>query len=283
MNVSAGVIAHNDEKNIAELLLEISREKQVREIIVVSSGSTDKTNSIIERLNLSKVKLIKESVRRGKAHAINIFLKKSKEDVLLLVSADVLPKRGSIRKIIEPLKKPDIGICASRPVPAHIEDSIIGHTIRLQWYLHHRISLDNPKFGEMIAFKKVFTKINKTSVDEEYIAAVIKNLGYKLKYCPDAIVINRPPKTIQDLVKQRRRIYCGHLELRNTTGYKTPTLSNTRVLVYLLKEARLRHIKRLHLTLISVVIETYSRFLGFFDFLTNKEKHYKWEIAKSAK
>jgi biofilm PGA synthesis N-glycosyltransferase PgaC len=57
---------------------------------VVSSGSTDRTDEIVQKLaeKDARIKLISEKERKGKAHALNLLLRKAKGEILVVVSAD---------------------------------------------------------------------------------------------------------------------------------------------------------------------------------------------------
>ena len=119
MDVSIGIIAYNEEKNIKKLIQSLLNQKlknvKIKEIIVVSSGSTDKTNKIVK--DFKKVKLIIQKKRLGKASGINQFLKAAKSKILVLSSADIIPKKKTIEKLCFPLKNKKIGICGSKPIP----------------------------------------------------------------------------------------------------------------------------------------------------------------------
>ena len=66
------------------------------------------------------------------------------------------------------------------------------------------------------------------------IEAVSEQLGYRLVYEPKAIVYNRGPTTVRDFLRQRRRIYAGHLRVAEQQGYAAPTMKSSRVLRALL-------------------------------------------------
>lgn len=280
MKVSIGIMAHNEEKNIARLINAIKnqnlKEIKVAEIIVVSSGSTDKTNEIVKKTK--KAKLIIEKERKGKTSAINLFLKEAKSDYIVLISADVIPRRDTIEKLCLPLKNEEIGIVASRPIPVK-EDTFINKIIQTQWLLHHRISSIKPKYGEAIAFRNIIKKIRNTAADEEHIAMLIHKKGFRGHYARNSVVFNKGPETISDFLKQRRRIYSGHIVLKNKSKYEATSLNNHIILKETLRILKLSNI----FTIISsALLEMIGRTLGLIDIIIGKN-HYIWKISKTTK
>ena len=280
-------MAFNEEKNIGRLLKALLNQKikkiKIKEIFIVSSGSVDKTNEIVKKFSKKNkiIKLIIETKRRGKALAINSFIKTASSKILVLESADTLPREDSIEKLCIPLLRKNVGICVSHPIPINKKDSLMGFTVNLLWSLHHKISLKSPKFGELIAFKNIIKAISNTAVDEECIAMLIQKKGLLAKYVPDAIVFNKGPTTIQDFLRQRRRIYCGHLELKKESHYEVPTISNFNILKNLISYLDINP-KHLIWTFGAVMLEMYARLLGMIDFYSRKD-HAVWKIAESTK
>lgn len=289
INCSLGITAHNEEANIEALLNRILDQElqnvDIREIIVVSSGSTDATEDIVRSFmdREPRLRLLVEEERLGKASAINLFLQHQSERVLVICSADLLPKDDAIEKLISPFTDPEMGMTSSRPVPVNDPDTFMGFTAHLLWGLHHEINLNGGfKAGEMIAFIKIFERIPyHTSVDEASIEPVIRGQGYKVKYIPDAIVYNKGPDTVDDFLRQRRRIYSGHLDVKALLGYSVSTMNGLQVLKTLLKNLDWRP-KQFVWTWMVVALEIYGRFLGWRDYISRHD-HTVWEIASSTK
>lgn len=284
--ISIGIPAYNEEQNITKLLDALLKQKLssvlIREIIVVSDGSTDKTCELvmdfIKKHKTKNIKLIHYKQRKGKWFAINVFLRNAKSKYLILESADNIPNEKAVEFLISKLRDSKVGIVASKIVPINREGfwAKIGF---LLYELHHLVSLESPKFGELIAFKKVFDKIPKTIVDEEEIARIIKEKGFLGFYEPRAIVYIKTPSNFKDFISQRRRIFCGHYFLAKKKDYKASTFDNKRVLRILFG----KKIKKDFFLFSLLFLELLSRILGFYDYLFDKEKHVKWEIIKSIK
>ncbi len=293
MNISIGICAYNEEKNIEKILKALLNQKnqlvQINEIIIISSGSTDKTDNIVQKYikKYKSIRLIRQKKREGKASAINIILKNATCDIIVLESADTVPTSETIENLVIPFIDADVGMTGGHPVPVDEKNRFIGFTVNLLWDLHHEICTqnpDNPKFGELIAFRKsIIEEINEeTAVDEAWIQAIVKQKGFKFKYVPNAIVYNKGPANISDFLKQRRRIYAGHLDLKNNLGYELSTVRILPVFRIIINKFKF-NIKYVFWTTGTIFLEGTGRFLGYYDYYIKKRKHYIWNIAESTK
>lgn len=279
MKVSLGIVTYRDREKLRELLRSISsqrlRKVRISEILIVAPE--DDQAAIQKALKTQKVTLVNEGRRKGKYAAVNLFLKKAKSDVLILCSGDVTLEENAIERLCVPLEDLKVGIVASHPVPlGGGRNKRMEQTIGLLWELRHTISLSSPKFGEVIAFRNLHLQIPKSAVDEEMLVSIILSRGYRAAYACDAVVYNQGAKTAADYIRQRRRIYCGHLALKKEQGYTAPTLSNLKVLRCLLSDKSLRKPPLPGLAY-AALLEGLSRFLGTVDFLRGTD-HSRWKI-----
>lgn len=286
---SIGIMAHNEEANVGQLLQRLLEQQlttvAIAEIIVVASGCTDRTEEIVRQWAArdGRIKLLTQPLREGKASGVNLFLREASEEVVILSSADLLPDYHTIQKLVEPMADPDVGMTSGRPVPVNEPDTFMGFAAHLLWNLHHEIAQRHFKAGEMTAFRLIFQRIPYDSaVDEASVEPVVKGQGYITAYVPDAIVYNKGPETVSDFLRQRRRIYAGHLAVRNNLGYVVSTMSAWRILGALLRRLDWRP-RQLLWTVGVVALEIYGRWLGWRDFRTRRQQHVVWEIAKTTK
>lgn len=281
-------MAHNEESNIGQLLQNLLDQElhtvDLRSVIVVSSGSTDGTEDIVRDFSRKdeRVQLIVQDKREGKASAINLFLENSQENVLVLSSADLQLSPQTLEQLVAPFRDPEVGMTAGHPVPVNDPQEFMGFAAHLLWDLHHEMNLNGFKAGEMVAFRKTFKRIPQhTAVDEASIEPLIRGQGYKVRYVPKATVYNKGPDTAEDFLRQRRRIYAGHLELERDLGYSVSTMGGLKILKLLLKNLDW-HPKAFIWTWSVVGLEVYGRFLGWRDFKSEHD-HTVWEIASTTK
>jgi cellulose synthase/poly-beta-1,6-N-acetylglucosamine synthase-like glycosyltransferase len=288
INCSMGIMAHNEEGNIGQLLdaLVSQRLKSVvlTEIVVVASGCTDRTEAIVlDRAKRDpRIHLITQEKRAGKAVAINEYLPQAQERVIVLCSADLLPEPDALERLVIPFADSEVGMTTSHPVPVNDARKFMGFAAHMLWGLHHKINLTSFKSGEMIAFRKIFERIPyHTAVDEASIEPVVRGQGYGVKYVADAIVHNKGPETVSDFLRQRRRIYSGHLAVRDTLGYTVSTMNARKIFRIMLRNLDWR--PRQFVWSWSIVgLEAYGRLLGLRDY-KKRRNHAVWEIATSTK
>lgn len=289
LTCSIGIMAYNEEANIGRLLQALQRQEtckcNIQEIIVLASGCTDNTEGIVREYSKQdpKIQLVVQPQREGKASAVNLFLRHSNADILILESADTVPEPMTIEHLIEPFADRDIGMTGGHPVPVNDPQTFMGFAVHLLWEMHHQIALRHPKLGELTAFRRVFHRIPRYSaVDEANIEPLIVGQGYRLCYVPEAIVLNRGPETVADFMKQRRRIYAGHVRVRREQGYSVATMGSGGILLALARSLRWEW-RFLLWTPAVVALEIIGRVLGWVDFRLRKQDHAVWQIAETTK
>lgn len=290
--MSIGVCAFNERDNISKLLdgllqQQLSPEVSMKEVIVVASGCTDDTEEIVKGYmdRDSRVKLLIQEKREGKASAINLFLEHARGSILVLESADTLPGENMLSELIKPFSNPDVGLTSGHPVPVNSRESFIGYTVNLVWGLHHRLSLHCPKATEVMAFRPLVEEIDhNTAVDDFLFEYLIKDRGYRLEYAPNAVVYNKGPENVRDLVRQRVRIHIGYLYTKDKThGYEPLTVKSLMIFRELLSELEYSKPRHLAWALGAVFLEAYIRLRARLDYHILKRNPAVWEIAESTK
>lgn len=288
---SIGIMAYNEEANIARTINAVLAQQgpsiRIEEVIVVASGCTDRTVPIVAELAMqeSRVRLCVQEKREGKASAINLFLKEANSEVAILIGADVIPEESAIEHLGAPFKDSKIGMVGGRPVPVNDPATFMGHAVHLLWRLHDRVARAYPKLGEVIAFRNVISGIpTDSAVDEISIQALITQLGYNLIYEPECVVYNKGPLNVRDFLKQRRRIYAGHLKVRSQQKYEASTMKISPIARQLIacRDFTMSNPKQALWTLGAVALEGYARIQGYYDY-TRKREHHIWQMVDSTK
>ena len=288
---SIGIMAYNEEANIARTINAVLKQEgpsiRVEEVIVVASGCTDRTVPTVTEIALkeSRVHLYVQEKREGKASAINLFLKQTASEVAVLVGADVIPEESALEHLCSPFLDPKVGMTGGRPVPINDVSTFMGHSVHLLWRLHDRLARTHAKLGEIIAFRTIVPSIpTNSAVDEISIQAVISQLNYQLQYRPECVVYNKGPVNVHDFLKQRRRIYAGHLKVRAQQNYEASTMKASPILRQLIacRDFTMSTPKQAMWTAGTILLESYARVQGHYDFWRKRE-HHIWQMVDSTK
>lgn len=110
------------------------------------------------------------------------------------------------------------------------------------------------------------------------IASIITEKGYKKKYAKNSFIYNKGPASFLDLINQRRRIFCGHLILKQNYDYSVPTLSIIKIIKNIFKVSGFNLLK----LNVAVFLELISRLLGYLDYIRGKD-YTIWKIIEKNK
>lgn len=303
LKVSIGICAYNEENNIGNLLNNLSWQRfpqtfELEEIIVVSSGSTDRTNDIVNKLAEKNqgIKLITEKERRGKAQALNILFDAAKGDVLVVISADTKPAQESLTKLVESIK-PKVGGACAKTLPINKNQTLMEFCNWFLWKVHNRTlrtELRNGTLnhlgGDMWAIRKGIVHHIPTDVinDDAYLGITLKKKGWQIIFVPDAEVSIRGPATPIEYIQQRERIVIGHKQLEQITGVKPTTIGalafkrplfSLRILVDEIKTHRVSDYPSI---LASLFLEFLAQTLARVNF-RKKSTYLKWKQIQSTK
>jgi biofilm PGA synthesis N-glycosyltransferase PgaC len=283
------IMAHNEEANIGRVLDALLAQKtetvSIERFIVVASGCTDRTEEVVEEFAArdDRVHLVRQRQRRGKASAVNLMIQHTDQEIIVLHNADTLPEPTTIEALVSPFADPEVGMVGGHPVPINPNTTFMGFGVHLLWELHHQISLRRPKMGELIAFRNIFRQIpHDSAVDEASVEPLIVGQGLRILYAPDAIIRNKGPDTVRDFLKQRRRIFAGHLYVKDLVGYRVSTMKSLPIARLYVRNMKLDWRYFVWGPAI-IVLETLGRLWGAYDYSIWKRKPYVWPVAETTK
>jgi len=223
--VSVIIPVHNEELVIERRInniLESSFPKSKLELIVVDSGSKDKTRSIIEEKFAETVTLLKEEQRRGKAHAINLALSVCRGDIVVITDGPTLYQKDTILQLVSSLRNPYVGgVSALYIVPNANENQLTASEQKFWSYkdkiriLESRVYSTSWLSGEACAFKKkiVMRLDEDTLADDSNVALQIISKGYRVVVNENSNFTEKSPSEFYDYIKiKSRRVLGGLIE-----------------------------------------------------------------------
>lgn len=213
--VSLVIPTWNEENTIEGKLkntLAIDYPRNKLEIIVIDSGSRDKTVEIVKRFK--RVKLITENERSGKACALNKVFKLCRGDIVVISDADCRLKRDILLKSMPYFYDPLVGAVTGRESIINSDENLATRTEKTYRDFFYTVRgaesiLDSTYVfdGPFCAFRRgLVNKIDSKSVaDDSELAFRIKKRGYRTLSIPEAVYFEYAPSKLSDRTKQKSR------------------------------------------------------------------------------
>lgn len=222
ITLSIAIPAHNEEGNIGSLLesLSVQKSKNYRliEIVVLSDGSTDRTNEIVKLVSKKDKKIrLRTSRRVGKSRKISHFLASCKSDIVLLLDADItIVDTFLLDKVTMAFSRnAKVGLVGLCDIPKATEGLIAGSISELACTWNEvkekagsGQSIHNIHGCAYAMSRNLYKYVNipKTIFnDDEYAYILNDKLGLNFLHLCRAKVYYSLPKTITDYIRQSSR------------------------------------------------------------------------------
>lgn len=229
--VTIGIPAYNEEINIGRLIKRLLAQKlassmMLKEIIVVSDGSTDETVSIVKSIHNPIVRVISGKKRKGQQIRQNQLLTEFKGDVLVIIEADTLPYNDkTLLNLVTPFVeriRPDIGMvvghAVSVPTTTLIE-KIEVHGMSMKDRLFSEWKIGNNVFmcngHSMKALKRDFAKNllwPHNAPEDSYVYLRLKQLGLSFVKRHNAKSYVKRATQLEDYIRRYKK-FCGGVEV----------------------------------------------------------------------
>jgi cellulose synthase/poly-beta-1,6-N-acetylglucosamine synthase-like glycosyltransferase len=119
--VSIIVSVYNEEaviQNKLDNFLQLFYPQYLLELIVVSDHSEDRTEAIVEDLQHPRIKLLRQTARKGKTQALNRAALEAKGSILVFTDANSMFDRLAISNLVRHFEDPAIGLVSGRSIYA---------------------------------------------------------------------------------------------------------------------------------------------------------------------
>jgi glycosyltransferase involved in cell wall biosynthesis len=124
-SVSVVISAYNEERWLADKVRNVLAQDYPAdrlEVVIVSDGSTDRTEAIAQGLEGARVRLLVQPRRGGKNLALNRGAAVATGDVLVFTDANAMLAPGALRRLVAPFADPQIGLVSGQGLYGELGD-----------------------------------------------------------------------------------------------------------------------------------------------------------------
>jgi cellulose synthase/poly-beta-1,6-N-acetylglucosamine synthase-like glycosyltransferase len=220
--VSVVIVVFNGEHYIRRRIENLlAQDFPLCEIIVVSDGSTDGTNSIVAGWADPRVKLLARKARRGKAACIGLGIRKAAGEIIVLADVRQSFQTDTVSRMIGRFEDDSVG-AVSGSLEIQKSSGAVATGVGAYWSfekrLRHAESLLDSCIGctgAVYAIRKaLFSKIpSDTLLDDVVIPMQIALAGYRVVFEPEAIAFDPQELGPEKERIRKRRTLAGNFQM----------------------------------------------------------------------
>lgn len=207
------VAAHNEERCIAQKVqnvLEHAYPSECLDVIVVSDGSTDHTDAIVQRLEGPRVQLFVQPYRSGKNAALNRGVLAAHGDIVVFTDASALLTPEALCWLIAPFRDPQVGLVSGQGYYGEFGNRttrvVSNAYVRYEAFIKRRessLGFVAAADGALYAMRRsLYTELPTTYVHDLLHPIQMTLAGLRSVFVPDAYTVEPPS---QDAGSEYRR------------------------------------------------------------------------------
>jgi cellulose synthase/poly-beta-1,6-N-acetylglucosamine synthase-like glycosyltransferase len=217
-NISLIIAVHNEEAVISEKIdnsLDLDYPPDNLEIIIVSDGSTDRTEELVERNRSHPIRLFCLD-RCGKMRALEFAVTQARGDILVFTDANTWIARSSLRELAAHFADLQVGgVCGCKRIGREINGEFTGLGEGIYWKYDQLLKILESRLGKTIAAdgalyairKELFTKTDDPAqADDIAISIRVPLQGKALIFETEAVAWEAPPVSAEGEFRRKMRV-----------------------------------------------------------------------------
>ena len=217
--VSLVIAAYNEEDRLPEKLANLQQldfPPEKLEVILVSDGSTDRTNHILSATEDPKIRSILLPDRKGKPTALNHGVAHASHEVLVFSDGATLFEPHAVKNLVRHFSDPAVGVvCGALGFEATPESR---QTEGVYWKYESMLRLMESRLGATLtasgaiyALRRCcFQELAPNTVIEDFVIPMnARKLGYRVVYDPEAVGTEFAAPTVSGEFTRRVRLAVG--------------------------------------------------------------------------
>lgn len=215
--VTVIIPAYNEEKHIGrtitnKLALNYPREKL--EILVVSDGSTDGTDSIVKDYAEEGVRLLRQEPRGGKTLGLNAAIREAGGEIIFFSDANSLHHPDALRELVANFADPQVGYVTGKMIYTNPDGSVIGDGCSAYMRYENMIRLRETKIGSIVGVdggvdavrRSLYVPMQADQLPDFVLPLSVIDQGYRVVYEPEALLCEDALSTAADEYRMRVRV-----------------------------------------------------------------------------
>lgn len=216
-SVTIVIAAFNEADTIEATLknkLQLSYPREKLEIIVVSDGSDDDTDKIVERYSTAGIKLFRQNQRAGKTAAINRAVKEARGDIIIFSDANSLYDKDAVTHLLENFADSTVGYVTGKMVYTNPDGSLVGDGCSVYMKYENKLREWETMMGSVVGVdggidavrKSLYQPMRNDQLPDFVLPLQVVEQGFRVVYEPRALLNEPALSTATDEYRMRVRV-----------------------------------------------------------------------------
>ena len=203
-------------------LRQIKYPPEKLEIIIVSDGSTDRTNEILGSVVEPGMRAILLPNRKGKANALNVAVSQAQHEILVFSDASTVFATDAVGNLTRHFSNPRIGVvCGALEFERTSESQ---QTEGIYWKYESMLRLMEARLGATLTAsgaifalrRSAYRPLLPSTVIEDFVIPMnARDAGYEVHYDPEAIATDIAASSVSGEFTRRVRLAMGSFRALN--------------------------------------------------------------------
>lgn len=215
--VTLVIAAHNEERHLARTIedkLALDYPKERLQVVVVSDGSTDRTDEIAARYASPRVAVLRQEPRNGKTAALNLALHRATGEIIVFADANSLYERQSLRQLVANFSDPTVGYVTGKLRYANPDGSMTGDGCGAYMRYENFLRTCETLIGSIVGVNGGIDAVRRTlfdPMDPDDLPDLVLPLrvvarGFRVVYDPTALLTESANASPADEYRMRVRV-----------------------------------------------------------------------------
>jgi cellulose synthase/poly-beta-1,6-N-acetylglucosamine synthase-like glycosyltransferase len=215
--VTVIIPAYNEEQHIRETIenkLLLAYPAAKLEILVVSDGSTDLTDTIVNEYAHKGVRLLRQEPRAGKTSGLNRAILEARGDIIFFSDANSIHDQGALRSLVANFADPQVGYVTGKMIYVDPDGSIVGDGCSAYMKYENCLRDWETQIGSVVGVdggvdavrKHLYRPMGADQLPDFVLPLAVVDQGYRVVYEPKALLQEDTLKEAEDEYRMRVRV-----------------------------------------------------------------------------
>ncbi|MFN7964268.1 MAG: glycosyltransferase family 2 protein [Acidobacteriota bacterium] len=215
--VTIVIAAFNEADVIASTLenkLALEYPPELLEILVVSDGSEDGTDAIVQRFATERVRLIRQEPRAGKTSALNLGVQHVRSEIVVFSDANSIYRVDALRNLVRGFADPRVGYVTGKMLYGTGPGDWVGSGCSAFMKYENFLRVQETRLGSVVGVdggidavrRALYLPMRSDQLPDFVLPLSVVEQGYRVVFEPDAIVVEDALSKGSDEYRMRVRV-----------------------------------------------------------------------------